>query len=115
MARPSRRQLPPPRPSIIERLVLEQPRHVALLLPLTGKLASAGKAVRDGFMAAYYSAQTAGQQTPTVRVYNTDQADINAVYQTAVAAGAETVIGPLQTDLIQTLNSATQLPVPHCR
>lgn len=103
---------PPQDLQLLERLVLEQPRHVALLLPLTGKLASAGKAVRDGFMAAYYSAKTAGQQTPTVRVYNTDQADINAVYQTAVAAGAETVIGPLQKDLIQTLNSATQLPVP---
>ena len=38
---------------------LEFPRHIALLLPLTGKNAAAGTAIQNGFFGAYFAA-TAG-------------------------------------------------------
>ena len=103
---------PPQDLQLLEQLVRNQPRQVALLLPLSGKLANAGKAVREGFMAAYYAAQQSGQQTPLIRIYNTDQADIHALYDQAVLEGAETVVGPLQKDLLQALNDRRFLPVP---
>ncbi|WP_317930930.1 penicillin-binding protein activator [Halioxenophilus sp. WMMB6] len=97
---------------LLQQLVKQQPKQVALLLPLTGKYATAGEAVRDAFMAAYYSALKAGHTSPQIQVYNTDQADINALYDQAVAEGAETIIGPLQKAPLEELNLRPALPVP---
>lgn len=69
-----------------------RPKHMALLLPLTGALSGPGKAVEDGFMAAY---QASGQSDLSVRVYNTDDADVARVYEQALANGADYVVGPL--------------------
>jgi len=103
----------PPRDlQLLEQLVREQPKQVAVLLPLTGKLSAAGLAVREGFLAAYYSASQAGQMTPKIRFYNTDQVDINSIYDQAVADGAEAVIGPLEKEPLETLNLRPALPVP---
>lgn len=88
---------------LLQRLVQQQPKQVALLLPLTGKFASAGRAVRDGFLAAYYSNAEAGFSVPQLRVYNTDATDINALLDLAVAEGAETIIGPLQKEPLEQL------------
>ncbi|MGJ8686020.1 MAG: penicillin-binding protein activator, partial [Spongiibacteraceae bacterium] len=40
----------------LEKLVIERPDRIALILPVTGRLAAYGKAIRDGFIAAYYDA-----------------------------------------------------------
>ena len=40
----------------LEDYVESKAKYVALMLPLSGKLASTGKALRDGFFAAYYQA-----------------------------------------------------------
>lgn len=66
----------------------------ALLLPVTGDLASAGRAVRDGFIAAWFASP---QPRPPVRVYDTGNEQSQAVqaYLSAVRDGAGTVIGPL--------------------
>jgi uncharacterized protein len=84
------------------------PQHVALLLPLTGPLASAGRAVRDGFMAGYYFTDDA----MTVSVFDTNSADVAAVYEEALAAGADLVVGPLDRPSLATLNRLPQLIVP---
>ncbi|BFM06218.1 penicillin-binding protein activator [Halioxenophilus aromaticivorans] len=103
---------PPQDLQLLEQLVNNQPQQIAVLLPLTGKLANAGKAIREGIMAAYYSAEASGQKTPVIRVYNTDQGEIQALYDQAILDGAETVIGPLQKELLQSLNERRYLPVP---
>lgn len=66
----------------------------ALLLPVTGNLASAGRAVRDGFIAAWFATP---QPRPPVRVYDTGNEQSQAVqaYQAALRDGAGTLIGPL--------------------
>jgi outer membrane PBP1 activator LpoA protein len=66
----------------------------ALLLPVTGNLASAGRAVRDGFIAAWFATQ---EPRPPVRVYDTGNELSQAVqaFQAAVRDGAGTLIGPL--------------------
>ncbi|HEY3699061.1 MAG TPA: penicillin-binding protein activator [Spongiibacteraceae bacterium] len=89
----------------------EQPKQIALLLPLSGKLAGFGEAVRDGFFAAWYEAQRQGEQLSDVRVYDSDSAGIVQLYQQAVDEGANVVIGPLEK--LQVAQFYTQtLPVP---
>src|SRR4051812_10012688 len=71
-----------------------EPQHVALLLPLSGNLASAGQAVKEGFLAAYYASQPRPELA--IEFYDTaSQADINSLYQQAQQKGADFVIGPL--------------------
>lgn len=97
--------------AILRDAAAHQPRKVALLLPLGGREQAVSDAIRDGFMAAYF--QGATQDRPEITFYDTN-ADGNflAVYQRAVADGAEAVIGPLLKEHVKTLQALPQLPVP---
>ena len=87
------------------------PNHIALLLPLSGKFATAAEAVQDGFLAAYYSRNPKTAQT--IRFYDTDsRADILTLYKQAVNDGAQFVIGPLDKTRIEQLAESEDLPVP---
>lgn len=77
--------------------------HIALLLPTTGATANSGRAVRDGFMAAYYSHPTGH----TVKLYDTNGMDVTAVYNKAVDEGATLVVGPLTKPEVSRLASAS--------
>lgn len=70
------------------------PSRLALLLPQTGNLATAGLAVRDGVLAAYY-AET--RSKPGIRIYDTQStaAGAAAAYLKAVNEGAQMIIGPI--------------------
>lgn len=101
---------PPPEMELIETMARERPRQVALLLPLS---LQAGQIVRDAFMSAYYNLLEQGGQVPQLRLYNTSaDTDILAVYQQAVADGAQLVIGPLLKEQVALLQAATDLAVP---
>ena len=87
------------------------PDNIALLLPLSGKFATAAAAVQDGFLAAYYSRNP--KTTQTIRVYDTDSAvDILSVYKQAVNEGAQFIVGPLDKERIELLAESEELPVP---
>lgn len=77
------------------------PDRVALLLPLSGPYADAGKAIRDGFLAARYQAG-GDRKPPRITVYDTHgNADGAArAYQAAAAAGAGLIVGPLTKDAV---------------
>ena len=98
---------------LIKALAANQPQQVALLLPLTGKLAPFGKAVRDGFIAALYETKQRGGKVPQLKIYNTENhADFIALYQQAVAEGAEMIVGPLEKQRLTLLFDQGSLPVP---
>lgn len=97
---------------LLKQLVEEQPRQVALLLPLNGDYERAGKAVRDGFLAAYYDAKNRGSRTPQIRIFDTNQDEFNAVYDLAIQDGAELIIGPLRPENLDDLHLRPDLPVP---
>ncbi len=84
------------------------PTRVALLLPLSGPLANAGNAVRDGFFAGYYGEP---RRRPEVRAYDTAALGAEAAYAQAVADGAQLVVGPLEREAVDALFSAGT-PVP---
>ena len=76
-----------------EALLFAPPNRMALLLPLTGSVSGPGKAIQDGFMSAY---QASGMSAKlSVRMYNTDGADVEQVYQRALDEGANYIVGPL--------------------
>ncbi len=69
-------------------------KKVSLLLPLTGSLAEPGRAIRDGFMAAFYSAPAWQQRLLQVEVRDSSKGDIKQLYQQEVDNGSNFVIGP---------------------
>ncbi|UTF59637.1 penicillin-binding protein activator [Gilvimarinus sp. DA14] len=96
---------------LLNQLIAQQPRKIAMLLPQTGRLAGAATAVRDGFLAAYLSQETNGQR-PEILQYDTSSADINQLYDQAVADGAQIIIGPLAKENVDILATRAQLAVP---
>jgi outer membrane PBP1 activator LpoA protein len=85
--------------------------QVALLLPLSGSLATAGAAVRDGFFAGYF-ADT--EQRPLLRVYDAGESAQSALegYRAAVAEGATRVVGPLSREQVAAVLAAVDPRVP---
>jgi uncharacterized protein len=107
-----RRNLPLPRPfdressgwrfNVGDRAAADRdgyrpPRKLAVLLPLSGGLATAASPVRDGFLAGYYGEHRA---RPDLAFYDTSGTPAGAVaaYQKAVTEGADYVLGPLGRD-----------------
>jgi outer membrane PBP1 activator LpoA protein len=95
-----------------QEILFERPRHIALLLPLSGSFAAPANAVRDGFLAAYYS-RTNRLYAPEIKIYDTteDVATGIKVYQQAVAAGADFIVGPLHKPLLEALAQQEEMPV----
>ena len=96
---------------LLQSLIEQQPQQIALLLPMQGKLAEAGEAVRDGFFAAYFQALSNGRHAPEVRQYDSSGDAITA-YQQAVADGADLVIGPIDKEKVTELSLMPSLEVP---
>ena len=96
---------------LLQSLIDQQPKQIALLLPMQGKLAEAGEAVRDGFFAAYYQALSNGRHTPEVRQYDSSS-DALAAYQQAINEGADLVIGPIDKEKVTELSLMPSLQVP---
>ncbi len=102
----SRLQLP-------EQMILDYPRNVALLLPLSGRTAAAGRALQNGFMGAYFSAVTGLDDPQTIRVYDVNaEGGSTSAYSRAIQEGADFVIGPLLRNHVIELANNSLVPVP---
>jgi len=94
-------------PQLIDILIadtnqlLSPPEHIAVLLPLSGRLEIIGKQIRGGILKHYWHAQS---QKKLV-FYDTNQSDgVVSLYQTALNNGAERIIGPLTREEIKLIN-----------
>ncbi len=98
---------------IPDEMTLAYPRRIALLLPLSGRTASAGKAVQNGFLGAYFASAGGLDDRQSILIY-----DVNAeggptgAYASAVEDGAEFVVGPLLRDHVTELANDILVPVP---
>lgn len=100
-----------------DELILDYPRQIALLLPLTGRSAAAGKAVQNGFLGAYFATATGLDESEDigqrVRIYDVNsEGGASAAYATAVVDGAEFVVGPLLKSSVTELANDILVPVP---
>lgn len=87
------------------------PVKLAVLLPLSGSLATAAAPVRDGLLAGYYGER---RRRPQIDFYDTSGTPAGAAdaYDRAVAAGADFVLGPLGRDEVGALFARSELKVP---
>jgi outer membrane PBP1 activator LpoA protein len=99
--------------ALLAEIAQQQPKHIALMLPLSGNLANSGQAVRDGFMAAYYQTLKRGYDVPMISIIDSSAAgSISLAYGDAKALEAEWVIGPLEKRQVNTLAKLEELPLP---
>ncbi|MCW0391902.1 penicillin-binding protein activator [Xanthomonas sacchari] len=94
-----------------ERDGYRPPAKLAVLLPLSGSLATAAAPVRDGLLAGYYGET---RRRPAIDFIDTTgtPAGALAAYQKAVDSGADFVVGPLGRDEVTALFGRDALPVP---
>ena len=86
---------------LIATLAESRPEKIALALPLEGPLATAGKAIRDGFLAAYYLDDSADRGETDIRIFNT-----------AGTAFADLYKQLSEQEALAGLGSMNMLPVP---
>ncbi len=93
--------------------LLAYPRRIALLLPLSGRAASAGQAVQNGFLGAYFAGAGGLDDRQSILVYDVDaEGGPSAAYTSAVEDGAEFVVGPLLRNNVSKLANDILVPVP---
>lgn len=101
---------PPKALRLLPELIRQQPRRVAVLLPVSGPLSLAGKTIRDGLVAAHF------QRSPANRAhfsfFNTGEMDIEDAYRQAIGEGAQFVIGPLNKTSLPRLLELVDEKVP---
>ncbi|WP_409303176.1 penicillin-binding protein activator [Pseudomonas sp. KCJK8993] len=108
---PAATQLPQPLVKLKE-LASQPVSKIALLLPQEGPLATVSKALREGFMAAHYQAQQAGQKPPSIEFYDSSRLKtLDEFYRKAQADGVQLVVGPLEKPLVKQLAASPQLPI----
>jgi len=91
-------------------LVTGPPESVALLLPLSGRMQTVGRAVRDGFLAAALA--DLPERRPKIELLDTAEVGAKAAYARALELGAGAVAGPLLKEDVSALLSLQSLPVP---
>ena len=99
--------------SIPQDSLLNYPRQVALLLPLSGNGAAAGNAIRNGFLGAYFATVSGADSQQQLRIYDVNEpGGVGEAYARAVLDGAEFVVGPLLRRNVSELAANALLTVP---
>ena len=87
--------------------------RVALLLPLSGRLAPAGRAVLDGYLAAWFAARAEGIASHSIIALDlTRYGSALEAYDDALAQGADLVVGPLSKGAVEALAARPIRPLP---
>ncbi|MEO1246473.1 MAG: penicillin-binding protein activator [Pseudomonadota bacterium] len=97
----------------VNETLLAYPRQIGLLLPLSGRDARVGKAVQNGFFGAYFANAGGLDDRQGIRIYDVNaEGGAAAAYDSAVADGAEFVVGPLRRSDVAELANNSLVPVP---
>jgi len=100
----------------ISDLVLEyeldfaKPNKIALLVPMRGRLAAAGKSIRDGLLTAHFESGSQGE----INIFDsgTNEFDALIAYQQAIDNGATHIIGPLDKTSVSAIVEQTDGSIP---
>ena len=93
--------------------LIDQPKHIAILLPLSGNYAQVAAAIRDGIMYSYYQHPNKTFQ-PKISFIDTsdNQAAVWNYYKKAADQGADFIIGPFLKSAVDILTRAEQMDIP---
>lgn len=97
---------------LIVSIARSRPEKISLALPLSGPLANAGTAVRDGFLAAFYQDETADNFDIDIKVVDTADTSFDELYRELIANSPDLVVGPLEKESLAELQTMSALPVP---
>lgn len=111
MNQPTAAPTPKQPPAQVVEGTMTTPHKIALLLPLKGSIAPTSQAIKNGFLAAYYQEREKGGGLD-VKIIDTSGANVTQLYQQAIAAGADMVVGPLTKPEVEQLSDLGSLPVP---
>lgn len=98
--------------SLITTMSQERPEKIALALPLSGPLASAGAAVRDGFMAAFYADRGADEYDIDITVTDTHGKAFGTLYDELRKDNPDLIVGPLEKESLASVMRNEAMPVP---
>ncbi len=85
-----------------------RPRHIGLILPLQ---TAAGRALQEGFIAAYYQSLAISREVPRISVIDSSEAtDAFSIYDEALRLGVDLVVGPLDKALVNQIAELPSLP-----
>ena len=88
-------------------------RHIALLLPQAGPLAKPAKAITEGFLTAYYQAQTDGKSVPMLTLLDASKITSTLALNNEIETRQiDMVIGPLDKSYVQRLSESEPLGAP---
>jgi outer membrane PBP1 activator LpoA protein len=91
----------------------EPPKRIAVLLPLSGRLKTAGQTALDGIVEGIFENYRDASLRPDIITIDTEAAVTGmAAYVQALEFGADFVIGPLTKERVAELTNADQLPIP---
>ena len=91
----------------------DPPSRIAVLLPLSGRLKSAGQSTLDGIAEGLYATFRDPTIRPELITVDTEAAITGvAAYAQALELGADFVIGPLTKERVSELQAVDQLPIP---
>lgn len=76
---------------------------IALLLPVSGEYAAAGRAILDGFMSAYYADGRPERERVQVFDSGSDKQSVLLALDAAIAAGARQIVGPLERSQVDSV------------
>jgi len=101
------------------RLIFIRPTHIALMLPLSGKLKSVAEAIQDGFLYAWYADpgnrdDPEAPPRPVIDLIDAsnDPLDFYLQYSQAIEDGADFIVGPLAKPLVNDLLAEGDRDVP---
>ncbi|WP_404368457.1 penicillin-binding protein activator [Marinobacter sp.] len=98
--------------AMLTRLSQERPEKIYLALPLTGPLAGAGAAIRDGFMAAFYADESASDYEIQITVTDTTDRRFADLYEELGKESPDLIVGPLEKEALATVMNRNSMPVP---
>lgn len=101
-------------PSDIRALFLQskEVKEIAMLIPLSGPLENAGKAIQEGMHASYFTALEENWNLPVIVNYDTNKDSITNIHQKIRQSNTDLIIGPLQKELLTELAQLeNQIPI----
>jgi outer membrane PBP1 activator LpoA protein len=87
----------------------DEPKSIAVILPLSGNYARLGQTVQQGILAAYYTSPAKSQQK--IMFYDTNTASMSTIYQQIKTEHHSVILGPLTKEETEDLlNIAEESP-----
>ncbi len=93
------------------RRIYINPKRIALMLPLSGRLEKVSEAIQNGFLYAFYRDPEQLAELDIIDA-SSDPAQFNLQYEQAIQNGADFIVGPIDKELVDLLQQRESLPVP---